>query len=65
MNIIKTFIGYCKACYGELAYKTTWPTSKELLQSAVLVLTASLIIAGVVWLMDVAFKTVMSSIYPN
>ena len=65
MNIIKTFINYCKACYNELAHKTTWPTRKELTQSAVLVLTASLIIAVVVWLMDVAFKTVMSSIYPN
>jgi preprotein translocase subunit SecE len=29
------------------------------------VLSASLIIAVVVWLMDVVFKAVMSSIYPN
>jgi len=65
MNIVKTFFNYCKACYEELAHKTTWPTRKELTQSAVLVLTASLIIAVVVWLMDVVFKTVMSSIYPN
>ena len=65
MNIVKTFINYCKACYDELAHKTTWPTRKELTQSAVLVLSASLIIAVVVWLMDVVFKTVMSSIYPN
>ncbi len=63
MNIVKTFINYCKACYEELAHKTTWPTRKELTQSAVLVLTASLIIAVVVWVMDVAFKAVMSSIY--
>ena len=65
MKIIKTFINYCKACYEELAHKTTWPTYKELTQSAVVVLSASLIIAVVVWLMDVVFKTVMSSIYPN
>ncbi|MBO5580526.1 MAG: preprotein translocase subunit SecE [Prevotella sp.] len=65
MNIVKTFFNYCKACYEELAHKTTWPTRKELTQSAVLVLSASLIIAVVVWLMDVVFKTVMSSIYPN
>jgi preprotein translocase subunit SecE len=63
MNIVKTFINYCKACYDELAHKTTWPTRKELTQSAVLVLTASLIIAVVVWVMDVIFKAVMSSIY--
>ena len=65
MKIIKTFINYCKACYEELAHKTTWPTYKELTQSAVVVLSASLIIAIVVWLMDVAFKAVMSSVYPN
>ena len=63
MNIVKTFFNYCKACYEELAHKTTWPTRKELIQSAVLVLSASLIIAVVVWLMDVIFKAVMSSIY--
>ena len=65
MNIIKKFINYCKACYDELAHKVTWPTRKELTQSAAVVLTASLVIAVVVWLMDVVFKAVMSSIYPN
>ena len=63
--MIKKFINYCKACYGELAHKVTWPSYKELTQSAVVVLSASLIIAVVVWLMDVVFKAVMSSIYPN
>ena len=65
MKIIKTFINYCKACYDELAHKVTWPTYKELTQSAVVVLSASLIIAVVVWLMDVAFKAVMTAVYPN
>ena len=62
---MKKFINYCKECYEELAHKTTWPTYKELTQSAVVVLSASLIIAVVVWLMDVVFKTAMSAIYPN
>ncbi len=65
MKIIKKFINYCKACYDELAHKVTWPSYKELTQSAVVVLSASLIIAIVVWLMDVAFKAVMSAVYPN
>ena len=65
MNIVKKFINYCKACYEELAHKVTWPSRKELQQSAVVVLSASLIIAVVVWLMDVVFKAVMSSVYPN
>ena len=63
--MLKKIVNYCKACHDELVHKTTWPTRKELTQSAVLVLTASLIIAVVVWLMDVVFKAVMSSIYPN
>jgi preprotein translocase subunit SecE len=63
MYLIKKFINYCKACYDELAHKVTWPTRKELTQSAVVVLSASLIIALVVWLMDVVFKAVMSQIY--
>jgi preprotein translocase subunit SecE len=62
---MKRFINYCKSCYDELAHKVTWPTYKELTQSAVVVLSASLIIAVVVWLMDVVFKTFMSTIYPS
>ena len=65
MKIIKTFINYCKSCYDELAHKVTWPTRKELTQSAAVVLTASLVIAIVVWLMDVVFKSAMSLVYPN
>ena len=64
-RMIKRFINYCKACYDELAHKVTWPTYKELTQSAVVVLSASLIIAVVVWLMDVVFKSGMSLVYPN
>ena len=58
-------VNYCKACYDELAHKTTWPTGRELTHSAVVVLSASLVIALVVWAMDLVFKFVMSSIYPN
>ncbi len=58
-------VEYCKSCYDELMHKMTWPTRKELTQSAVLVLTASLIIAIIVWLMDVVFKAVMSAVYPG
>ena len=65
MNVIKKFVNYCKACYDELAHKTTWPSRSELTHSAVVVLSASLVIAVVVWLMDVAFKSVMSVVYPG
>ncbi len=65
MNIIKKFVKYCQTCYDELAHKVTWPTYKELTGSAMLVLSASLIIALVVWVMDFIFKSVMSVVYPG
>jgi preprotein translocase subunit SecE len=64
-DMFKKFVNYCKACYDELAHKTTWPSLKELTHSAVVVLSASLVIALVVWVMDVAFKFVMTQIYPT
>ena len=63
--MFKSIANDCKSCYDELVHKVTWPTRKELTQSAVLVLTASLIIAIIVWLMDIAFKAIMSLVYPN
>ena len=63
--MIKKFIKYCQTCYDELAHKVTWPTYKELTQSAVLVLSASLIIAVVVWLMDICFENIMKFVYPG
>ena len=59
------FFNYCKMCYDELAHKVTWPTRKELTGSAVLVLTASLIIALIVFAMDKIFETIMSLVYPG
>ena len=46
---------YIEESYQELIQKVTWPTWAELSQSAVLVLVASLIIAGLVKLMDFVF----------
>jgi len=67
-NMLKTFkkfVNYCKACYEELAHKTTWPTRQELTHSAVVVLSASLVIALVVFAMDSAFRWIMSVVYPG
>jgi len=58
-------VNYCKACYDELAHKTTWPSRAELTHSAMVVLSASLVIAIVVFAMDSVFRFVMSAIYPN
>ena len=63
--MLKKFVNYCKACYDELAHKTTWPTGRELTHSAVIVLSASIIIALIVFCMDLVFENVMKLVYPG
>ena len=49
------FKAYLEDTYNELVNKVSWPTWKELQSSAIVVLIAALVIAGVVWLMDFIF----------
>jgi len=63
--MFKKIVNACKASYDELLHKTTWPTRAELTHSAMVVLSASLVIALVVFAMDSLFRFVMSTIYPN
>lgn len=57
------FVENVKESYNELVHKVSWPTFKELSQSSVVVLIASLIMALIVWLMDKSFESLMSFIY--
>ena len=54
---------YTKEAYNELVYKVSWPTRAELTSSAVVVLSASLILALVIFAIDLGFEKVMESIY--
>ena len=58
-------VNYCKACYEELAHKTTWPSRAQLTHSAMVVISASVIIALVVFAMDSLFQRVMEFVYPR
>ncbi|MBD5218839.1 MAG: preprotein translocase subunit SecE [Bacteroidales bacterium] len=49
--------------YDELRYKTSWPSRKQLIKSAIIVLIASAIIALIVLLMDQIADRVMHLIY--
>ena len=49
------FGNYVKSSYDELVHKVSWPTFKELQNSAVVVAVAALILALVVFLMDYIF----------
>ncbi|MBP5196598.1 MAG: preprotein translocase subunit SecE [Bacteroidaceae bacterium] len=61
--MLQNIIKYCKDSYQELVYKTTWPSRQELMNSAVVVLTASLCIALVIFAMDFVFQSGMEGIY--
>ncbi len=52
-----------KESYSELVHKVSWPTRSELVNSAIVVLIASIIIALIVWLMDLGFEAIMRFIY--
>ncbi|MBP5381161.1 MAG: preprotein translocase subunit SecE [Bacteroidaceae bacterium] len=61
--MLKRIFNYCKVSYEELVHKTTWPTRSELMNSAILVLIASLCIALVVFVIDQAFQHFMELVY--
>ena len=54
---------YIKESYNELVYKVSWPTRSELTSSAVIVLSASLILALVIFAIDLSFERIMEFIY--
>jgi preprotein translocase subunit SecE len=59
----KQVISYCKEAYNELVHKVSWPSASELSNSAVVVLTASMVIALIVFLIDLGFENIMTFIY--
>ena len=57
------FVNYIKESYNELIHKVSWPTTKELTNSAVIVLIASVIMSLVIGLVDLGFEHMMKFIY--
>ncbi len=60
MNKIKL---YLQESYTELVNKVSWPSWQQLQSSAILVMVASLIFAGVIFVMDFGFRNIMTTIY--
>jgi len=54
---------YIKESYIELTQKVTWPTWRELQNSAVLVLVAAFIIAFLILLMDQSINFLLGQFY--
>jgi preprotein translocase subunit SecE len=63
VNKMAKFAEYIKESADDLINKVSWPTWKELQSSSIVVAVASLIIALIIYLMDVSFRNVMELFY--
>ena len=61
--LMEKFTLYVKESYNELVNKVTWPNMANLQSSTILVLVASLMIALVVFVMDLISKQALDIIY--
>ena len=57
------FVEYIKESADDLMNKVSWPTWKELQSSSIVVAIASLIIALIVYVMDLSFRNVLQILY--
>ncbi len=60
---MKKIVDYFKDVYNELVNKTSWPTWRDLSNSAIVVMIASVIIACMVFVMDFTFEHVLKLVY--
>lgn len=54
---------YIRESYNELVHKVTWPTWASLNSSTIVVVIASLILALIIFVMDVISKGILDTIY--
>ena len=57
------FVEYIKESADDLKNKVSWPSWKELQSSSIVVAIASLIIALIVYVMDLSFRNVLEVLY--
>jgi len=60
---MKKIRAYFSETYDELSNKVSWPSWSDLQNSATVVSIASLIIAMIVYLMDISFSTILRNFY--
>ena len=56
-------INNVKESFVELTKKTSWPSWDKLQSSAILVMVTTVLLAVVLWLIDLAFQSLTSLIY--
>lgn len=63
LETMNRLVTYFKESYNELMHKVSWPTWQELQSSAWIVMIAALIIAVVVYAMDLGSGSIMELFY--
>ena len=63
MKVFNKLFADIQESYSELVYKVSWPTTKQLVNSAMIVLVASIILSLVIWGVDEVINFVMQFIY--
>jgi preprotein translocase subunit SecE len=54
---------YFEETWNELMHKVSWPTWSELQNSAVIVMVGTIVIAIMIFVMDLSFRNIMEMIY--
>lgn len=63
MKVFNKLFADIQESYSELVYKVSWPTRTQLVNSAMIVLVASIILSLVIWGVDEVINFVMQFIY--
>ncbi|KPK70066.1 hypothetical protein AMJ87_09420 [candidate division WOR_3 bacterium SM23_60] len=61
MTVINKIIDYIKQVYNEMR-KVTWPTRSELINSTIVVIIISAIVALIIFVLDLLFSNVLQLI---
>jgi len=60
---MRKLIQFLREVYDEMVNKVSWPSWDELQVQALVVLIATVILATVVFILDITFKSIISGIY--
>ena len=63
MKVFNKLFADIQESYSELVYKVSWPTRTHLVNSAMIVLVASIILSLIIWGVDEVINFIMETIY--
>ena len=63
MKVFNKLFADIQESYSELVYKVSWPTRTQLVNSAMVVLVASIILSLIIWGVDEVINFIMETIY--